>query len=203
MGQLGKLHVVTDDVTVAVAALRVGAPVIQVRVKDAADHAVVDLVRQVQEVAATTGATVLVNDRVHVAVATGAGGAHVGADDLPVAEARRVLGPDAVLGATARDVDTARRHEAVGATYLGVGPAYLTATKQGLPDPLGPARIEAIVRAVTVPVIAIAGVTPDRVAELLDLGVHGVAVVSGISAAANPATATEAYLAALDRVAAS
>lgn len=202
MGQLGKLHVVTDDVAVAVAALRAGAPVLQVRVKDAADPDVHDLVRRVQAVAATTGATVVVNDRVHLAAATGAG-AHVGADDLPVAAARRLLGPHAVLGATARDVDTARRHEADGATYLGVGPAYRTATKAGLPDPLGAAQVGAIARAVAIPVIAIAGVTPDRVAELLAVGAHGVAVVSGISSAPDPAAATAAYLAALDAAAAS
>jgi thiamine-phosphate pyrophosphorylase len=203
MVQLGRLHVVTDRFEVASAAIRAGAPVVQVRVKGVADRTVYDLVRRVRAVAATTGATVLVNDRVGVAVATGVDGAHVGADDLPVAGARRVLGPGGVLGATARDPETAREHEAAGATYLGVGPSYLTTTKHGLPEPLGPVRVGAVARAVTIPVIAIAGVTPERVAELLEVGVHGVAVVAGIGAAADPAAATEAYLRALDRAGAS
>ena len=141
MVQLGRLHVVTDRFEVASAAIRAGAPVVQVRVKGVADRTVYDLVSRVRDVAASTGAMVLVNDRVGVAVATGVDGAHVGADDLPVAEARRVLGPGGVLGATARDPETARQHEAAGATYLGVGPAYLTTTKDGLPEPLGPVRV--------------------------------------------------------------
>ena len=199
MVQLGRLHVVTDRFEVASAAIRAGAQVVQVRVKGMADRVVFELVCRVRDVAATTGATVLVNDRVGVAVATGVDGAHVGADDLPVVEARRVLGPGGVLGATARDPETAREHEAAGATYLGVGPAYLTMTKDGLPEPLGPVRVGAVARAVSIPVIAIAGVTPDRVAELLEVGVHGVAVVAGIGDAADPAAATEAYLRALDR----
>jgi thiamine-phosphate pyrophosphorylase len=199
MEQLGRLHVVTDRFEVASAAIRAGAPVVQVRVKGVADRTVYDLACRVRDMAAATGAKVLVNDRVGVAVATGADGAHVGADDLPVAAARRVLGPGGVLGATARDPETAQRHEAAGATYVGVGPAYLTMTKDGLPEPLGPVRVGAVARAVSIPVIAIAGVTPDRVAELLELGVHGVAVVAGIGGAADPAAATEAYLRALDR----
>jgi thiamine-phosphate pyrophosphorylase len=199
MEQLGRLHVVTDRFEVASAAIRAGAPVVQVRVKGVADRTVYDLACRVRDMAAATGAKVLVNDRVGVAVATGADGAHVGADDLPVAAARRVLGPGGVLGATARDPETAERHEAAGATYVGVGPAYLTMTKDGLPEPLGPVRVGAVARAVSIPVIAIAGVTPDRVAELLELGVHGVAVVAGIGGAADPAAATEAYLRALDR----
>jgi thiamine-phosphate pyrophosphorylase len=199
MEQLGRLHVVTHPFEVASAAIPAGAPVVQVRVKGVADRTVYDLACRVRDMAAATGAKVLVNDRVGVAVATGADGAHVGADDLPVAAARRVLGPGGVLGATARDPETAERHEAAGATYVGVGPAYLTMTKDGLPEPLGPVRVGAVARAVSIPVIAIAGVTPDRVAELLELGVHGVAVVAGIGGAADPAAATEAYLRALDR----
>src|SRR5205823_15043548 len=101
------------------------------------------------------GVTCLVNDRLHVALAVGADGGHVGADDLPVAAARRILGPYAVLGATARDPETARRAVADGASYLGVGPAYPTSTKGGLPAPIGPAGVAAVAAAVPVPVIAI------------------------------------------------
>lgn len=203
MSPLGRLHVVTDRLDIASAGVRAGAPVVQVRVKDRSDRFTYDLVCRVRDVAATTGATVLVNDRVHVAVAAGADGAHVGAEDLPVTGARRALGPGGVLGATARDPETGRAHEAAGATYLGVGPCFHTTTKGGLPDPLGPAGVAAVAAAVQIPVIAIAGVTPDRVAELLDLGVYGIAVVGGIARAADPARATEDYLRALDRVGAS
>jgi thiamine-phosphate pyrophosphorylase len=84
-----------------------------------------------------------------------------------------------------------------GADYLGVGPAYPTQTKSGLPDAIGPAGIRAVAEAVDVPVIAIGGVTPDRVAELLATGAFGVAVVGAVSGAPDPAAATRELLRAL------
>jgi thiamine-phosphate pyrophosphorylase len=146
------------------------------------------------ELCRPAGALCLVDDRVGVALAAGADGVHVGADDLPVAAARRVLGPRAVLGATCRNPADARAAVGAGATYLGVGPAFATTTKNGLPDPIGPAGVAAVTRAVPgTPVIAIAGLTPDRVA-LLDS--YGVAVISAVTV--DPAGATVAFLEALD-----
>jgi thiamine-phosphate pyrophosphorylase len=139
-----------------------------------------------------------VNDRLHVALAVGAAGGHVGADDLPVAAARRVLGPAAVLGATCRDPASARAAVAASASYLGVGPAFETGTKQGLPAALGPAGIAAVAAAVPdTPVIAIGGITAGRVAPLLDAGAYGVAVVGAVNGATDPAAATGKLLHAL------
>jgi thiamine-phosphate pyrophosphorylase len=121
----------------------------------------------------------------------------VGDQDLPPSVARRLLGPDAIVGVTCRDPETARRAADNGATYLGVGPAYTTSTKRGLPPALGPHGIEAVANAVDLPVIAIAGITPHRVPELLDAGAHGVAVVSSVFGAADPAAATRRFLEAL------
>ena len=153
---IGRLHVVTDTrpgrdpIRTVSAALDAGAPVVQVRGKQLTDRELYELAGRVAELCAAHGALCVVNDRPDVALAVDAGGVHVGADDLPVPAARRVLGPCRVLGATARDVATARSHEAAGASYLGVGPAYATTTKSGLPDPLGPAGVGAIARAVTI-----------------------------------------------------
>jgi thiamine-phosphate pyrophosphorylase len=195
---IGRLHLVTDSLSVVAAALAAGAGTIQVRVPDSAtDRDCYDLAARVLELCRAAGATCLVNDRLHVALAVGADGGHVGAEDLPVAAARRVLGPAAILGATARDPDTARRAVADGATYLGVGPAYATSTKDGLPDPIGPAGVAAVARAVTVPVIAIGGVTADRVGELRRAGAYGVAVVGAVSAAPDPGQAAKLLLEAL------
>jgi thiamine-phosphate pyrophosphorylase len=195
---IGRLHLVTDSLSVVAAALAAGAGTIQVRVPDSAtDRDCYDLAARILDRCRAAGALCLVNDRLHIALAVGADGGHVGADDLPVAAARRVLGPAAVLGATARDPDTARRAVADGASYLGVGPAYVTSTKDGLPDPIGPAGIAAVARAVDVPVIAIGGVTVDRVGELRGAGAYGVAVVGAVSAAADPGKATTLLLEAL------
>jgi thiamine-phosphate pyrophosphorylase len=195
-----RLHLIIDSFAVARAAVDAAGPelAVQVRVEDDVDDRdAYELAAKVVELCADAGALCLVNDRLHVALAVGAGGGHVGALDLPVDAARRVLGPGAVLGATARDPDTARRAVAAGATYLGVGPAYATSTKDGLPPPIGPAGVAAVAVAVDVPVIAIAGVTAARVPELLESGAYGVAVIGAIGRAPDPAAATIELLKAL------
>ncbi|MDG4761965.1 thiamine phosphate synthase [Micromonospora sp. WMMD710] len=206
MPSLGRLHLITDTrpgrdpLAVVRAALTVARAdlVVQVRVEDSAtDRETYELARQVLALCRPYGATCLVNDRLHVALAVGAAGGHVGADDLPVAAARRVLGPTAVLGATARAPGTASAAVAAGASYLGVGPCHATTTKPGLPDPIGPAGVRAVVDAVDVPVIAIGAVTADRVPALRAAGAYGVAVVGAISAATDPAHATAELIEAL------
>ena len=205
MAALGRLHLITDTrpgrdalATVA-AALSAGASVVQVRVADdTTDRDAYQLAVRVRELCDRHGATCLVNDRLDVALAAGAAGAHVGDDDLPVAAARLVLGPDAVLGATCRDPVAATQAVAAGASYLGVGPAFATATKAGLPDAIGPGGVGAVAAAVAgTPVIAIGGVTASRVPSLLAAGAYGVAVIGAVSDAADPATATRKLLDAL------
>ncbi|MET8261604.1 thiamine phosphate synthase [Micromonospora sp. NPDC005205] len=206
MPSLGRLHLVTDTrpgrdpLAVVRAALTVAHAdlVVQVRVEDAAtDREAYDLTGRVLALCAPYRATCLVNDRLHVALAVGAAGGHVGVDDLPVAAARRVLGPTGVLGATSRAPGPAAEAVAAGASYLGVGPCHATSTKTGLPDPIGPAGVRAVVDAVDVPVIAIGGVTAARVPALRAAGAYGVAVVGAVSSAADPARATAELIEAL------
>jgi thiamine-phosphate pyrophosphorylase len=200
---LPRLHLVTDTrdgrdcLPVVEAAFAAGLRCVQIRDKTRTDRRLYELTRAVLERAEPYDATVLVDDRADIALAAGASGVHVGADDLPVAVVRRILGPDAVVGATARAPDTARLAEADGATYLGVGPAYGTATKVGLPTPLGPERIGVIAAAVDIPVVAIAGIGPRRAIELRRVGAYGVAVVSAISESPDPKAATAELLAAV------
>ncbi|MFE9200665.1 thiamine phosphate synthase [Micromonospora sp. NPDC007230] len=206
MPSLGRLHLITDTrpgrdpLAVLRAALPVARAelVVQVRVvDDATDREAYELARRVVALCRPYGATCLVNDRLHVALAVDAAGGHVGADDLPVAAARHVLGSTAVLGATAREPGAAVAAVAAGASYLGVGPCHATATKAGLPDPIGPQGIRAVAGAVDVPVIAIGGVTAARVPALRAAGAYGVAVVGALSEAADPARTTAELLGAL------
>lgn len=200
MRDVPRLHVITPpavDVGVvdqAAQVLAAGAPLLQVRTKGPHDRARHEHTCALARLCRDAGAHVLVNDRVDLALAAGADGVHLGADDLPATVARRLLGPGAIVGATARDPDGARRAVDSGATYLGVGPVYATTTKDGLPDPMGPAGVEAVAMAVDVPVIAIAGVTAARVPELLDAGAWGVAVVGAVFGAPEPAAATTELL---------
>jgi thiamine-phosphate pyrophosphorylase len=196
---IGRLHVLTDRLDIATAALAAGAPTVQVRCKRRTDAELYELVGRVVEAARPFGATVLVNDRVDVALATGADGVHLGEHDLPLPVARRLLGPDLLLGGTARDPETAQVHQRAGADYLGVGPTFATASKDGLPAPLGVPRVGEVAAAVDIPVIAIAGIDEARVPTLLDAGVHGVAVIGAIASAPDPFEATERLLRALDR----
>ncbi|HET9072337.1 MAG TPA: thiamine phosphate synthase, partial [Acidimicrobiales bacterium] len=122
---------------------------------------------------------------------------HLGAEDLPVARARAVAGPGLVIGATVRDPASARAAVADGASYLGTGPAFATGTKQGLPRPIGVEGVAAVCAASDVPVIAIGGVTAERVGPLLAAGAHGVAVVGALSDAVDPRAAARSMLAAL------
>lgn len=204
MNGLGRLHVITDPsggrsaLAVVAASVAAGAPVVQVRAKGCTDRQLYDFALAVMRACAPYPQTrCLVNDRVDVALAVGAYGTHVGADDLPVDAVRRVAGPDHLVGATARDPAGAVALVKAGAHYLGVGPAYPSSTKPDLSQQLGAAGVGAVAGAVGVPVIAIGGVTVDRVGELLAAGAYGVAVVSAISGAADPAAATRAFLAAL------
>ncbi|MET8196961.1 thiamine phosphate synthase [Micromonospora sp. NPDC005222] len=206
MLSLGRLHLVTDTrpgrdpLAVLRAALPVAGAelVVQVRVEDdATDREAYELACRVAQECRPYGAQCLVNDRLHVALAVGAAGGHVGADDLPVAAARRVLGPDAVLGATAREPVGARAAVDAGASYLGVGPCHVTTTKSGLPDPIGPEGVRAVAETVGVPIIAIGGVTAAGVPALRAAGAYGVAVVGALSTAADPAHAAAELMRAL------
>ena len=202
---LGRLHVLTDaregrrPLEVVAAALSAGAGaggqvVVQVRAKGVDDRAYFDFAARVADACARAGALCIVNDRPDVALAVGAGGTHLGADDLPLHAVRRVVGAGHVVGGTTRDPAGARALAAEGADYLGVGPVNVTTTKDGLPDPLGPEGVAAVAAAVDVPVIAIGAVTAEHVPALLAAGAHGVAVVGAVSDAADPAAAVRALL---------
>lgn len=207
MRPLGQLHLITDTrpgrdpLAVVAAALAAGAPVVQVRVADeTTDRDAYQFAVRIRDLCDRAGAACLVNDRLDLALAVGAAGGHVGDEDLPPEAARRVLGPAAVLGVTCRDPAAARAAVAAGASYLGVGPAYGTATKDGLPEPIGPAGVAAVAAAVPgIPVVAIGGVRADRVPELRAAGAYGVAVIGAVSEAPDPGAATGDLLSALEQ----
>lgn len=171
-----------------------GADAVQLRDKSLDDRSLLAFARAAVEALRPTGATVIVNDRVDIALAAGAGGVHLGNDDLPVAAAR-ALAPDLLIGGTCRSHAAVLQARAAGASYVGVGPVFVTTSKDGLPDPLG---LDGLAAATGVlPVIAIAGITAARVPAVLAAGAHGVAVLGAVSHAGDPPRATKEIASAL------
>ncbi len=200
----GRLQVLTNasegraPLQVVAAALSAGAPVAQVRAKGCTDRELYDFALRVVGLCARSGAACEVDDRPDVALAVGAAGTHPEPADLPLRAARPVVGADHLLGGSAREPVRAGELVAEGADYLGAGPAYATATKAGLPAPLGAAGVGAVAAVVQLPVIAIGGVTAARVPELPAAGAAGVAVVGAVWGAADPAAAVRELLQALE-----
>lgn len=187
-----------DPLAVVESALAAGARLIQVRPEDHYnDRAAFDLATAVAALCDEYGALCLVNDRVHIAQAVGADGVHLGAEDLPLDAARRILPMASIIGGTSRDPESARAARRAGATYLGVGPVWSTTTKAGLPQPIGLEGLAAVCAAVDLPVIAIGGITAERAALCREAGAHGVAVVGAVASAADPKQATVELLAAV------
>ena len=203
MAPIARLHLITPnstDTSVAARtalALAAGVSWVQIRVKGGCDEDHLGFAQTIGALTVDRSGTCIVDDRVDIALAVGAAGVHLGIGDLPVAVARRVLGPAAIIGATCRTPDDARRAVDDGASYLGVGPVYATTTKVGLPDPIGLAGLRAVTAAVSLPVIAISGITAARVAEVLHAGAFGVAVVAAVYDAPDIGAEVAAFLAEL------
>lgn len=161
------------------AALDGGVTCLQLREKEASAGEILALARTLLPLCRARRVPLLINDRVDIALAAGADGVHLGQDDLPLPEARALLGPDRILGATAHTVEEALRAQAEGADYLGVGAMFPTGTKTNT-IPTSADTLKAICAAVSIPVVAIGSVTAQNLPTLAGTGIAGAAVVSAI-----------------------
>lgn len=164
-----------------------GARVVQLRDKTASSRRLFDEAARLVAITRRLDVLAIVNDRADVALAAGADGVHVGRDDLPVAAARRVLGPTAIVGATARSLDEALAAQAEGAAYVGVGSLYASRTKEA--PLMTPATAGEIARSLRVPVVAIGGIDEVGAAKLSGMGLAGVAVCRALFEDRNEVTA--------------
>jgi thiamine-phosphate pyrophosphorylase len=172
------LYALVSDASGASEAIRGGAGAVQIRMKGAGDGAVLEVIRQA--VAAGNGPLVLVNDRPDLASLGGADGVHLGEEDLPLAEARALVGPELLIGATCRDLDGARRAIAAGADYLGYGPLFGTRSKALDEAPRGLPALAALCAAVPLPVVAIGGITRDTMGAVAAAGAAAAAVLGDL-----------------------
>ena len=174
-------------VTAAVAG---GATMVQLREKEWPAGRVVEAGRRLLEITRRAGVPLIVNDRVDIALAVGADGVHLGPDDLPVADARLLLGSEKIIGASAATVEEALIAQAEGADYVGVGSVFPTSSKPDAGDAIGVEPLTRIKAAVGIAVVAIGGITHANAALAIRAGADGVAAISAVIGAKDVAGAT-------------
>lgn len=183
-----------DDLSLLPALADAGVDGFQVRAKPLATGALVALARRVVAAVRPSGALVVVNDRLDVALASGADGVHLGADDLAVADARR-LAAGLLVGATCRSRAEVLAAASHGADYAGFGPVFASGSKAGLPAPLGVAAVTEA--AGTLPLVAIGGIGAETAGDVRAAGAHGVAVIGAIWRHPDPLVAAKELVAAV------
>jgi thiamine-phosphate pyrophosphorylase len=184
--RLAGLYVLVRSPEEARAAMAGGARVVQVRMKGAPAGEVLAATRRIVALAAGR-ALVLVNDRADLALLGGADGVHLGDEDLPVAEARRLLGPDLLVGRTTRTLEEARAAIRDGADHVGYGPIFPSRTKPLAIPPRGLDGLRGVAAALGAPVVAISGIDLGNVAEVARAGAACAAVVEAVFGGADPA----------------
>jgi thiamine-phosphate pyrophosphorylase len=186
-----------DPVATARAMLDGGARIVQLRWKSASTRELLRAAEAIRELTRDAGAWLVVDDRLDVALACDADGVHLGKEDLPAPAARRILG-SRILGVSTHDVAQAREAEAAGASYIGFGPVFATASKATGYDPRGLDRLREIRRAVRLPIVAIGGVDAERAASVLEAGADAAAMISALTIADDVAATVRAIIASLD-----
>ena len=178
-------------------ACRSGVTIIQLREKNLTTNQYYQLAKQVKEITDAYQVPLIIDDRLDVCLAVDAAGLHIGDDELPVSVARKVLGPDKILGVTAKTVKRALEAETSGADYLGTGAIFPTRTKENAPITLI-STLKTICQRVAIPVVAIGGLTSENIDQLAATGIAGVAVVRDLMQAEDIEAKTQAFLTKLD-----
>ena len=180
-------------------ACRSGITIIQLREKNLTTNQYYQLAKQVKEITDAYQVPLIIDDRLDVCLAVDAAGLHIGDDELPVSVARKVLGPEKILGVTAKTVNRALEAETSGADYLGTGAIFPTTTKENAPITLI-STLKTICQTVAIPVVAIGGLTSDNIDQLIGTGIAGVAVVRDLMQAKDIEAKVQAFLTKLDDI---
>lgn len=189
-----KLYLVTDRELscgrsleeIVCEAVEGGVTMVQLREKDAPTGEFVELGRRLMSVLKPLGVPLIINDRVDVALAVDADGVHIGQSDMPYEDARRLLGPNKIIGLSVENMNDLRKANELDVDYVGISPVYGTPTKTDTAEPFG---LEGLRRAVGLsahPTVAIGGMNASTIGEVFEAGADGVAVVSAICSAASP-----------------
>jgi thiamine-phosphate pyrophosphorylase len=196
--KIGRLHILTDDVLqstfshveLAQLAIKGGADTIQFRQKMGSTKRLIEIARRMRELCFKENAIFIVNDRVDVAIAVDADGVHLGQEDFPIPLARKLLGKSKIIGGSAATPEEAERCFSEGADYVGFGPVYPTGSKSDAGPVSGPRILRRVVRKTSLPIIAIGGITREKVPEVMAAGAYGIAVISAVCCEKEPEAAT-------------
>ena len=180
-------------------ACRSGVTIVQLREKNLTTNQYYQLAKKVKEITDAYQVPLIIDDRLDVCLAVDAAGLHIGDDELPVSVARKVLGPEKILGVTAKTVKRALEAEEGGADYLGTGAIFPTTTKENAPITLI-STLKTICQRVAIPVVAIGGLTSENIDQLIGTGIAGVAVVRDLMQAEDIEAKTQVFLTKLDDI---
>ena len=207
MKQIGKLHILTDMVLqsrfshmeITRLAIAGGADTIQYRQKSGTTREMIEIARNMKRLCTEAGVTFIVNDRLDVAIAAEADGVHLGQDDFPIPMARGLLGEGRIIGGSAATLDEARKCLSEGADYVGFGPVYPTSSKDDAGPVSGIDILKQVVEIIPLPIIAIGGVGPENIPDVMRAGARGIAVISAVCCQDDPEEATRALYQALNK----
>jgi len=186
-----------DGVSEAIAG---GVDVVQMRDKDSPDHVLIGRIEAVKTITDAAGVPLIINDRPDLCLRFDAAGVHLGQEDMSVAEAREMLGPERVIGISTHSLKMALHADKAGVVdYIAIGPVYHTPSKDTPIQPLGLELLREVVASVGPPVVAIGGITGDNIEEVLSTGVRRVAVIGGILGRGDPGENARRMRASLDR----
>ena len=195
------LCVITDEalcpVSLAEKALKGGAAMIQLRHKSASGAELLNWAVEIVKLCQKYHALCIVNDRLDIALASQADGVHLGQMDLPAKTARKLLGKNRIIGISTASPEEALQAEKDGANYIGLGHIYPTSSKLKESPPVGTETLQRVAALVSIPIIAIGGISEENVASLISFGASGIAVISAVSRAADPSLAANKLLEAM------
>jgi len=203
-GNMG-LYVITTQLPgrghldIAKAALEAGASFIQYRDKYSTNREMLDQAKELRNMTRESGAKLIINDRVDIALGSGADGVHLGEDDITLEDARAILGPDYIIGVSTTCLEEALAAAGGGADYIGVGPVYFTQSKDCGVGPIGVKGLLSIREAVGLPVVAIGGISMDNIDDVLSARPDGIAVISAVSSVEDMAGAAAELVSAIQK----
>ncbi|MBP2681404.1 MAG: thiamine-phosphate pyrophosphorylase [Candidatus Krumholzibacteriota bacterium] len=204
--RIGHLHVLTDETVqnrfthleLAERAIDGGADTIQFRDKNKSTRELLAVAASLVRLCRSRGVPLIINDRVDVAIAIGADGVHLGQQDIPVSVARKLVGPDRIVGGTAATLADALAAQREGADYVGFGHIYPTGSKRKPGPPKGPDAVREVSAALSIPVVAIGGIDRGNYLGVFEAGAWGIAVIAAVCASPDPALAAREISSGID-----